>query len=136
MFKRKFLAALITFVLSTLCIALMSPPSTMLGDERHLISDLHISGLYVLGGILFYLLPVTFLIEWITYKASFARFALSLNLHILFSFLTVFFILLLFVFAMLVFAIYFITEECLRMLDNKGPHKLSKYMLRPFKRFN
>ncbi|MDQ0209077.1 hypothetical protein [Alkalicoccobacillus murimartini] len=127
MLKRKLIAALITFILSTLCIALISP-------TPNLIEDLRVSGLIVLWGVLFYLLPVTFLIEWITRKASFARFALSFYLHILFGFLTIFFLFFLFFYSMIVFFIFFLTDELLRILDKKGPHKLRTFILRPFKR--
>ncbi|MBM0065464.1 hypothetical protein [Alkalicoccobacillus gibsonii] len=114
MIKRKLIAALITIVISNLIISVTLPISTLLDGEGKFFEDLYISGFYILGVMLFYLLPLAFFIEWVTRRAGFARFAFAFYLYLFFGFIPIFIIFFLAFYVMLVFILFFTTDECLR----------------------
>ena len=68
MIKRKILATIISLVLSVTLITFFLPPSVLLGEQRDVLSDLYISILYVLIGLIVYGFPITLLTEFLTKK--------------------------------------------------------------------
>jgi len=115
MIKRKLLATIISLVLSVTLITIFLPPSGLLGEQRDVLSDLYISILYVLIGLVVYGFPITLLIEFLTRKFKEARFFFALALHLLFGLLPFFFLYFLTVYSFAIALILFIVDELLKV---------------------
>ncbi|MCM3618425.1 hypothetical protein M3936_12615 [Sutcliffiella horikoshii] len=118
MLKRKIATAILTFIISTIIIASLSPVELLLNDSHNVtgtyFQDIMFISVYVGGGILLFGLPVSILIELITQKLKEARFALSFPLHILFGIIPVFVLGFLVIFSLLVSIVFLLIDELIR----------------------
>ncbi|MCM3324837.1 hypothetical protein [Cytobacillus kochii] len=129
MVKRKFVASLLTFFISTLIITLFVPIDIIFSEynERrdffHFFDEFLIYSIYTGAGIFLYGLPLSIIIEKILKKSKEARFFFTFAFHLLLGIIPFFLLWFFTLFSILISVLFFIIDEILRSINSRGIKK-------------
>jgi hypothetical protein len=119
--KRKFIAAVITSLISIILIYTFFPLNTFLSlgsdHSNTTFADILIISTYVLAGVLIYGMPISLLIDFITKNFKDARVFFALSLHIFFGLLPFFMLWFFTIFSLTISVLFFLTDELIRYIN-------------------
>lgn len=109
--KRKFVVAIMIFVLSSVVISFLCPLETFLGEKSSFLSNLLMVSIYTGAGVFLYGFPVSIAIEWMTKSWGDARFFFAFSFHLIFGVLPVFILWSFTLFSIIISVCYFLLDE-------------------------